>query len=78
MSKASIEPEFTFDAAEALDTRGVQGRSTASRPFNAALFHKMSLAQRGNGSPRSVCGRYGYVTPLWRKVTCLECAKQRR
>lgn len=78
MNGASSEPEFTFDAAAVLDTGGVQGRSTASRPLNIALFHKMSLAQRGNGSPRSVCGLHGYVTPLWRKVTCLECAKQRR
>jgi hypothetical protein len=77
MKKAS-EPEFTFDAAVVVKTRGAQGRSTASPPMNVAPFHKMSLAQRGNGSPRSVCGRYGYVTPLWRNVTCLACAKQRR
>jgi hypothetical protein len=34
MKKAS-EPEFTFDAAVVVKTRGVQGRSTASPPITS-------------------------------------------
>jgi hypothetical protein len=45
--------------------------------MNDELVHKRKPAATGPG-PRSVCGRYGFTTLLWRNVTCDLCRKARK
>lgn len=39
-------------------------------------IHKRKPLSDGR-APRALCGRYGPVTALWRKVTCSVCKKRR-
>lgn len=58
------------DAAEARASTNVPARR---EPARDDLVHKADSRQ----PYRSRCGRYGYVTALWRKVTCATCLEKR-
>jgi hypothetical protein len=41
------------------------------------IHKRASRRERGFG-PRALCGRYGFTTHLWQKVTCEACLAKRR
>lgn len=42
------------------------------------LIHKTKAASLNGRGPRSLCGQYGYLSKLWRRVTCEICLAKRK